>query len=227
MKRKMLSSVDKEVLATLLVSSLVSLSLLAIRIVVTSTMRLSFLAWNLVLAWLPLIFAWWLRRRLATKRPLLWQDAAIGLAWLGFLPNSFYLITDLIHLQSSGEVGLLYDTAMITSFVINGLLLGYISLFIVHQLMKKYVSRKFAYVAAQFALLLCAFAIYLGRYLRWNTWDLVINPAGLLFDVSDRIINPGSHMLTFVVTSTFFVVLGSTYAVVYRLFGLAGVHNKS
>lgn len=222
----MLSSVDKEVLATLLVSSLVSVGLLAIRIVVTGTMRLSFLAWNLILAWLPLVFAWWLRRRLSTHRPVAWQDILIGLAWLGFLPNSFYLITDLIHLQSSGEVGLLYDTAMITSFVINGLLLGYTSLFIIHQLMKRYVSRRLAYILAQFALLLSAFAIYLGRYLRWNTWDLVINPAGLLFDVSDRIINPGSHMLTFVVTSTFFVVLGATYAVVYRLFGLAGVHSK-
>lgn len=222
----MLSSVNKEVLATLLVSSLVSVGLLAIRIVVTGTMRLSFLAWNLILAWLPLLFAWWLRRRLNKRRPMVWQDILIGMAWLGFLPNSFYLITDLIHLQSSGEVGLLYDTAMITSFVINGLLLGYTSLFIMHQLMKRYVSRMQAYILAQFALLLSAFAIYLGRYLRWNTWDLVINPAGLLFDVSDRIINPGSHMLTFVVTSTFFVVLGATYAVVYRLFGLAGVHKK-
>jgi uncharacterized membrane protein len=227
MKRKMLSRVDQEVLATLLISSLVSLGLLVIRILVTGTMRLSFLAWNLILAWLPLIFAWWLRQRLSRKRPLIWQDVLIGFAWLGFLPNSFYLITDLIHLQSSGEVGLLYDTAMITSFVINGLLLGYVSLFIVHQITKRYLRRRDAYIFAQFALLLSAFAIYLGRYLRWNTWDVVINPAGLLFDVSDRIINPGSHMLTFVVTSTFFVVLGSTYAVVYRLFGLAGVHDKS
>ena len=57
----------------------------------------------------------------------------------------------------------------------------------------------------------------LGRYLRWNTWDVVINPMGLIFDVSDRIINPGSYTLTFVVTGVFYVLLGSTYAVIYRL----------
>lgn len=226
MKRKVTTNAEKEVIAVLLLSSLVSLALLAIRIMSTGTMRLSFLAWNLVLAWLPLVLAWWLKRRLNERKHPIWQDMVIGVAWLGFLPNSFYLITDLIHLQSSGEVGLLYDTAMITSYVINGLLLGYISLFIVHTILKRFVSRRTAYILTQLALLLSAFAIYLGRYLRWNTWDVVINPAGLLFDVSDRIINPGTHTLTFVVTTVFFIVLGSTYAVVYRLFGLAGVHNR-
>lgn len=83
-----------------------------------------------------------------------------------------------------------------------------------------------AYVAAQGALLLSSFAIYLGRYLRWNTWDIIINPAGLIFDVSDRIINPGTYSLTFIVTAVFFVVLGSAYAVVYRLAGVAGIHEK-
>jgi uncharacterized membrane protein len=129
-------------------------------------------------------------------------------------------------LQSSGEVGLLYDTAMISSFVINGLLLGYISLFVVHQILKKYLTRREAYLLAQFTLLLCSFAIYLGRYLRWNTWDIIINPAGLIFDVSDRIINPASHTHTFVITLTFFVVLGSVYGVVYRLASLTGIHQK-
>lgn len=217
MKRTWSAKTQRDILGTLLVSSCVSLTLLIIRILASGTWRLWFLSWNLLLAWIPLILAVWLKFLTDKRKIPTWKEVVIGLLWLFFLPNSFYLMTDLIHLQSSGEVSLLYDTALIISFVINGLLLGYISLYIVHTLIKKYVSGSTAYWLAQLALLLSGFAIYLGRYLRWNTWDVVINPMGLIFDVSDRIINPGSYTLTFVVTGVFYVLLGSTYAVIYRL----------
>jgi uncharacterized membrane protein len=64
-------------------------------------------------------------------------------------------------------------------------------------------------------LLLCSFAIYLGRYLRWNTWDILVNPAGILFDVSDRFINPAAYPRTFSTTACFFVLLGSAYVFVW------------
>lgn len=227
MKHIFAQDAHKQIFLTLLFSSFVSVALLVIRVVLTGSNRLTFLVWNLFLAWLPLCFAYWLARRSVKKKKPDWQDGGVALLWLVFVPNAFYLITDLIHLQSSGEVGLLYDTALITSFVINGLLLGYTSVFIVHQWLKKYTTRTNSFLAVQTVLLLSAFAIYLGRYLRWNTWDIVINPGGLLFDVSERIVNPGSYELTFIVTITFFVVLGSAYAVVYRLAGLAGVHDRS
>ena len=217
MKRMWSAKAQRDVLSTLLVSSCVSLVLLIIRMLVSESWRLWFLSWNLFLAWIPLLLAVWLKFLTDRRKIPTWKEVAVGLLWLLFLPNSFYLMTDLIHLQSSGEVSLLYDTALIISFVINGLLLGYISLYIVHTLIKKYVSEYTAYWLAQLALLLSGFAIYLGRYLRWNTWDVVINPMGLIFDVSDRIINPGSYTLTFVVTGVFYVLLGSTYAVIYHL----------
>jgi len=217
MKRVLKQTPVRDVLVTLLLSSIVSLGLLAARIMVSGSVKFWFLAWNLVLAWIPLGFAYWLSRRTLKKQYPDWKDIIIGFFWLGFLPNSFYLISDLIHIQSSGEVSILYDVAMMTSFVLNGLLVGYISLFIVHRVVAKYSTEKLAYIFAQVILALCSFAIYLGRYLRWNTWDVFVNPAGLLFDVSDRIINPASHSMTFVVTGVFFVVLGSTYAAIYRL----------
>jgi uncharacterized membrane protein len=64
------------------------------------------------------------------------------------------------------------------------------------------------------SLLLSGFAIYLGRYLRWNSWDVIANPFGLLFDVADRIVNPGEHILTFSATILFFAFL----AVIYYVF---------
>lgn len=226
MKRTSNASIYKEVFTTLLLSSGVSISFLLIRILVTQDYRLSFLVWNLLLAWVPLVLAYILKLKLKKADNIRGLHLILGFIWLVFLPNSFYLISDLIHLQSSGEISLLYDTAMVASFVINGLLLGYLSLYMMQSLAKRFVSSTWSFVLAQFALLLSSFAIYLGRYLRWNTWDVVINPIGLVFDVSDRIINPGSYLLTFVVTGVFFALLGSTYAVIYRLIEIALVTNK-
>ncbi len=224
--KSILTDNQKEVLLTVLMCSAVSTVLLLIRMLVSGTARLGFLQWNLFLAWLPLIFAFLVYKRVKTKKDFTWQNGLLGFLWLAFLPNSFYIITDLIHLQSSGEVGLLYDTAMITSFVLNGLFLGYISMYLIDKVLGKFIEQKVVFTIMQFVLLLCAFAIYLGRYLRWNTWDIVANPAGLLFDVSDRIINPGTHVHTFVVTGVFFVLLSSTYLVLLRLYAVVKAHAK-
>lgn len=226
MKKSPFYKVNKDLFVTLLLSSCVSVALLLIRVFVTQSMHLVFLIWNLFLAWIPLFFAFWLKAKLKTNHKPSWKEYLLGCLWLIFLPNSFYIISDLIHLQSSGDVSLLYDTAMVMSFVINGLLLGYISLYIVHKSVIKYLGSNGAFIFAQFAILLSGFAIYLGRYLRWNTWDIVFNPAGLVFDVSDRIINPGTHTFTFVVTGVFYIILGSTYAVLYRLAEILKITQK-
>lgn len=215
--KKPLLPLTGRVLGILLVSSLVSIGLLAIRMLVAGNFKFWFLSWNLILAWLPILFAFGLRANLTKKRLSDWQNLVLFVLWLGFLPNSFYIMSDLIHLQSSGETSVLYDIAMIMSFVINGLLLGFISVFIVHRLLLQRFRENYAHTIIGIVFLLSGFAIYLGRYLRWNTWDILFNPAGLLFDLSERIINPLIHAQTYIVTLVFFVVIGSTYAVIYEL----------
>lgn len=182
--------------------------------------------WNLFLAWIPVGAALLLYSRVKEPKDLTWVNGLLALVWLFFLPNSFYIITDLIHLQSSGEVSLLYDTALITSFVLNGILLGLTSIFIVRRVLARFLKSHQVAWAVQIILLLCAFAIYLGRYLRWNTWDVLVNPAGLVFDVSDRIINPGTHTHTFVITGVFFVLLSSIYLTTDRLAKLVATNTK-
>lgn len=205
------------VLVTLGASSLVSVLLLAIRMILAGNSRFIFMIWNLVLAWIPVLFALGLRLGLATYRLKSWQNVVLIVLWLGFLPNSFYLMTDLIHLQSSGEASILYDIGMMMSFIINGLLLGYISLYIVHVQLLKKLRASIVLWFVGFVLLACSFAIYLGRYLRWNTWDIIFNPFGILFDVSERVVNPVLHYQTFIVTGVFFIILSSTYAVIYQI----------
>ena len=183
----------------------------------SGTFRYWFLAWNLFLAWLPVLFAWIFRRNLNLKRLLHWSNIVLLVLWLGFLPNSFYILSDFIHLSSTYEVNLLYDVVLFASFAINGLILGMMALYMVHAALVQKVRLRYAHGFIALVLLLCSFAIYLGRYLRWNTWDVLVNPAGLLFDVSDRIINPGSYPRTFTTTFTFFVLLGSLYYLVWEL----------
>lgn len=207
----------EELLLTLLLSSGVSAFLLGARLAATGSLRFWFLIWNLFLAWIPLGIVFLLRINLKKKPWRDWQNIGLTIAWLAFLPNSFYIISDLIHIQSSGEVGLLYDVALVTSFVLNGLLLGYCSLFVMHRMLLVRMKASEAHIIVGLVLLLSSFAIYLGRFLRWNSWDIILSPAGLLFDVSDRFINPADHQQTYIVTGVFFILLSSVYAVIYNL----------
>ncbi len=206
-----------QLLLTLIGSSGVSVLLLAVRMIVAGNTRFWFMIWNLFLAWLPVIFALGFRVNLAKHRLYAWQNLLLLGLWLGFLPNAFYLMSDLIHLQSSGETSILYDIAMMMSFIINGLILGYLSIYIVHVQLLKQWSVKAVLWFLGFIFLANGFAIYLGRYLRWNTWDILINPFGIIFDLSERVINPVFHAQTYIVTLTFFVLISATYAVIYQL----------
>lgn len=196
-----------------------AVSLSVYRIFAAQSDRYWFLIWNLFLAWLPLLFAWVLYRR--TPKGLTWSvtNFMLFLLWLLFLPNAFYLVSDLIHLRVTPEIGIMYDVVLLTTYAFAGLMLGYMSLFLMH-LRSFQRFGNWAHVMVAVALLLSGFAIYLGRYLRWNSWDILVNPFGLLFDVSDRLINPGEHILTFSTTMLFFTFLAVIYLVIWRAVGV-------
>ncbi len=208
---------NKRVLMALGVSSGVALGLLSLRFLATGNLDFWFLPWNLILGFMPLPFAYLLVRRLPGTRLLAWQNVLLAVLWLGFLPNSFYIVSDLIHLRSTGDISLLFDVVMMVAFIWSGFLAGYISLYLMHQAALVRFKRRNAHGLVALALLLCAFAIYLGRYLRWNTWDILFNPFGLLFDVSERFINPSEHPQAFSTTLVFFLLLSSVYWSIYQL----------
>jgi uncharacterized membrane protein len=208
---------QRRLLVTLLLSTSVSIGLLLARVISTQTYDYWFLAWNLFLCWVPLAFSWWLVQRLGSTRWLSIPNIIITLLWLGFLPNAFYIVSDLIHIKSTGDISILFDVVMMVSFIWNGFILGYMSLYMVHQQLRKRLSKTVADSMIGVVLLLCSFAIYLGRYLRWNSWDVLVNPAGLIFDVSEPFVNPGSHPQAFTTTLMFFILLASIYAVGFEL----------
>ncbi len=178
-------------------------------------MSFTYLPWNLILAALPLAFAVRLVQVLRTKRWSAWEPLGWTLLWLVFLPNSFYMISDFIHLRLVPADNILYAAVLFTSFIYLGVLLGFCSLILVHHELRRRLSARAAGTWIGLTLLLCSFAIYIGRDLRWNSWDVIFNPAGLLFDVSDRILRPDDYPMMFVTVLSFFALLGSLYVVVW------------
>jgi len=212
----------KGLIIALAVSNLVNLSLFGLRTLGAENFRYWFLIWNLFLAWLPVLWAFWLVRRLASgKKWLAPLNILLTLLWVSFLPNSFYLVSDLIHLQSTGEINVLFDAVLFSSFIFNGFVAGFLSVYIIHRQLIKHKGITIAHGLIGLVFLACGFAIYLGRSMRWNSWDVVLHPLSLLFDVSDPIINPLANPQLFVTTLTFFVFLTSIYFVFWQALKVA------
>lgn len=199
----------------LLLATGVTLGLFGIRALRNGNGDYNYLAWNLFLAWLPLLLALWLMRVLRVKLWSSWEAIVASLLWLLFLPNSFYMVSDFIHLQNIGTVDVLYDAVMFTAFIYLGLTIGFSSLYLVHLELRRRLRPKEAAGWVGVVLLAASFAIYLGRDLRWNSWDVLTNPAGLLFDISDRALHPSVYGQIAVTVLSFFALLTSMYTVLW------------
>ncbi len=119
---------------------------------------------------------------------------------------------------------MLYDAVMLFSFIFTGFVLGFTSLFIVQHNLKEKLKRTDTHAIMAGVLMLCSFAIYLGRYFRLNSWDILVNPAGLIFDVSDQFFNPASHPQLITTTLMFFMLLIGIYAVIWQVIRALETH---
>jgi len=217
---------SKRVLGALgLVSGLV-LVLFVMRVLITGTDRYWFIPQNLALAWLALLFSWLLISQLGKHRWLSWQNLSLSLLWLILLPNTWYVLTDFLHIFSTGEISQIYDIAMMMSLVVCGFALGFISLYLVHlEFLKRWPANN-AHLAIAVVLLIGSFGIYLGRDLRLNTWDVFYRPEGLILNVSDRLINPLENPRAITVTVLFFTLLGTLYVAIWLASGPHKVKRK-
>lgn len=185
--------------------------------VANRSLQFGYLLWNLFLAWLPFVVMLALLRVLRTHYWSSWTALGLTLLWLLLLPNTFYMISDFVHIQDVLRHNLLYDVVMFTSFIFTASLLGFSSLYMIHAELRKRVALQTSSILIAIIIFLCSFAIYLGRDLRWNSWDVLVNPAGILFDVSDHLIHPLEHGDMFTTTFSFFVLLGSLYIVGWQV----------
>jgi uncharacterized membrane protein len=184
------------------------------------------LGWNLFLAWVPLGLAVVIAHRHAPGKRSSWPaSGALAAAWLAFFPNAPYLVTDLIHLRTRGYVPIWYDAIMVFAFALTGLCLAFLSLWLVHRL----VERRFgpwagwAFVAAIAGL--SGFGVYLGRYPRWNSWDVVVRPGELLADVAAHVRDPEPR--AFGLTLLMAALFGIAYLMLFALTSLGAAVRAS
>ena len=138
-------------------------------------------------------------------------------AWLLFFPNAPYILTDLFHLRQRPDVPLWYDLALVLFFVWNGLMLGYASLIDIQTLITKKFNRWIGWAIALSSLVLASYGIYLGRYLRKNSWDVISSPTDLFVDIISQLAHPFSHQRTFGVTIIFSVFLVLGYLLLHQV----------
>jgi uncharacterized membrane protein len=126
-----------------------------------------------------------------------------AMLWLLFFPNSAYIITDLFHFYERPPIAPWYDLILLFSTAINGLIAGFISLTEVENWLKKQVDTKYIQPILGFILLLSSFGIYLGRYLRFNSWDIIIHPFRLSKGIASHLLYPTTYTQSWLLTITF------------------------
>ena len=186
--------------------------LLLTRIIKTDSLYYTFLVWNLFLACVPYGIALLLKIS-KPRRFVFWIGFSV---WLVFLPNSPYILTDIQHIRWSTLSQIWFDVLLILSFAVNGLIVGFASLNLMQEQLKERFSKKTTHFIIYLILLLCGFGIYLGRVLRWNSWDILQNPMGILSDIAKRILFPIQHTNTWAFTIGFGGFLIITYRLIYH-----------
>lgn len=182
------------------ISIIFSMFLLMIRVKISHSFFYLFLVWNLFLAVIPFAITTYLESLQRINKPIL---LLLFIVWLLFLPNAPYIVTDLVHLRLSKTKLIWLDIITVFSFAFNGLILFYLSLFNMLTLLKKHIKPKFVKLLIAPILFLTAFGIYLGRFLRYNSWELLSNPFNLLEDILDIISNPFSNKQVWLFTILF------------------------
>jgi len=202
----------------LIVSCCFSCLLLAARIVTTGYATYFFLIWNLFLAFVPYAISNWLFGNLAVMQNK-WKLALSLAVWLLFIPNSFYILTDLFHLDRFTAAPKWFDLLMLLSFAWNGLLLGVVSLRRIELLMYTLRGRSFSLFIVFAVMFLNAFGIYIGRFLRYNSWDVIAQPFALFGEMFELLLHPLSNTMEWGMISSYAVFMTLIYITISKLSG--------
>lgn len=182
-------------------------ALLVIRHYKTEHYSFLFLFWNLFLAWLPIFLI-----RRVKESDLIYRKLALCVLTLLFLPNSPYILTDLFHLKKELIAPLWFDLIMILSFAFLGMIY-FISAFEILLVHVNSLMPRFRRINKALLFLATGYGIYLGRYLRFNSWDIVSDPLTLVQGIYTSLSDPLHFKETFAVTITFTVFLYLVYEI--------------
>jgi uncharacterized membrane protein len=179
-------------------ATIFSVAIWRVRTEFSGTVHYGFLIWNLFLAWIPFIIAYFTYTLPLHRK---WIYVVIPIAaffWLIFFPNAPYILTDFQHLAySSRDLPVWYDVMMLIWFAFTGLLLGMVSLFLMQQIIRREFGRWVGWTFVALVASLTSAGVYMGRFLRWNSWDILRNPGGLAAYTFERAQNPSLQAIGF------------------------------
>lgn len=185
----------------LLLSIAFCMVLLMVRFVYTGdTITYRCYAWNTFLATIPYVMS----NLLLKKRKLKKFSALLILStWLLFLPNAPYLITDVFHFEQRADAPLWYDLLLVISGAWNGVMLGMGSLMNIERFLSRHLKPFLVKASVFVSLLLCGYGVFIGRYLRFNSWDIVTDPRDLMYASAHHILLPLNYPKLWVFTALF------------------------
>jgi uncharacterized membrane protein len=196
-----------QLLYPLLLSSALAVCLLGARIWYTHRVTFFFLSWNLFLAWIPYLCSLWITS-LHQRAPLRWWLLILpGIPWLLFLPNAPYIVTDFLHLQERPLVPFWFDIGLLATFAWTGCFLAFASIRAMQDVVQDFLGRWASWFFVLSTMALSGVGIYLGRFMNWNSWDLILRPRAVLSNLVDLFAHPLRNPQPFGVTMLFAAVL--------------------
>jgi uncharacterized membrane protein len=202
-------------IVALLAASALCVATVEIRTHETGDAYYRFLVWNLILAWVPLVLAMGAYARARRRVDL--TVAVLLVPWLLFFPNAPYLLTDFIHL-GEGPAPLWYDALMLSAFAWTGLLLGFASLYLVQMILRRAFGTVAAWLGVVLALSLGSIGVYVGRFIRFNSWDALLHPIRVAEVVNEQLSAVPARTAEALLGLVAFLLVG--YLVVYSFTAL-------
>jgi uncharacterized membrane protein len=203
----------------LIIASGTTVALVTARIIWTGNVGYSFLIWNLFLAWLPMLLALLACEKYRSASGRDWRFIGLAGAWLLFFPNAPYIFTDLIHLTNYFIAHFWVDLSLVLLCALTGLILGFVSLYLMQSVVARMFGRPASWLFIGAVAALSGFGIYLGRFLRFNSWDVLFKPRQLYHGIGNWVADPFANP-----TSLAFPVLFATFVFVTYLMLFALTH---
>jgi len=205
---------QKQLIILIIIYNLTSLSFLFIRDFYFNSRDYDFLIVNTILAYIPLLLAeiFYKLDNFQNKNII---KTIVFILWLLFYPNAFYIFTDFMHILDFKSAPLWFDTILLFTFSLNGLFIALKSLSIFHDSINKNLNLKVGFIIP-LIIVFTSIGVYIGRFLRLNSWDILINPINSTRLILERYFHPGEHPVAIPYT-IMMVVLFSLIYYIYRL----------
>ena len=179
--------------------------LVVARVAYSDSGRHTSLLWNLFLAWIPFMLAYFAHMVSWRRATLYLIIPIIAFLWLIFYPNAPYMLTDLQDLsRRASDAPLWYDVIIVVWCSWTGMLLGVISLYLMQDIIIRTFGRATGWIFVFVISALSSFGIYIGRFVRLNSWDILQNPAETAQEILGVVIDPSRRLAAFTLLYTVF-----------------------